>query len=80
MHWDQISGKWQEFKGQIRTQWNKLTDDDLGQVAGKRDELVGALQRRYGYEKDEAMKRIEAWADSLKEKVDKRPKHDSASR
>jgi uncharacterized protein YjbJ (UPF0337 family) len=77
MDWNQISGKWQELKGRVRTQWNKLTDDDVGQIAGKKDELVGALQRRYGYEKEEAMKRIDAWADSLKDKIDERPKHAS---
>lgn len=73
MNWDDISGTWQELKGRARAQWSKLTDDDLGRIAGKKDELVGALQRRYGYEKAEALKHIEAWADSLKKKVDGRP-------
>ena len=73
MNWDDISGKWHELKGRARAQWNKLTDDDLGRIAGKKDELLGALQRRYGYEKEEAMKHIDAWTASLKAKVDKRP-------
>lgn len=80
MDWDVINGKWSELKGRARTQWNKLTDDDLGQIAGKKDELLGALQRRYGYEKEEAMKHIETWADSLIEKVDTRAKPNAASR
>lgn len=79
MNWEDIKGSWQELKGGVRAKWNKLTDDDLGEIGGKKDELLGALQRRYGYEKEEAMKHVDAWADSLKAKIDQRP-HDSAPR
>jgi uncharacterized protein YjbJ (UPF0337 family) len=54
MNWDQIEGKWKEIKGKIRTKFAKLTDDDLDAIGGKKDELVGRLQQRYGYEKDQA--------------------------
>ncbi len=61
MNWDRIEGKWDQAKGELKTKWNKLTDDDLGAVAGKRDQLVGKLQERYGILKDDAEKQIDAW-------------------
>lgn len=63
--WDQIAGKWQQFKGHVRTQWGKLTDSDLEQIAGKRDVLVGKIQERYGIAKEEANKQIDDWAKKL---------------
>lgn len=80
MNWEEIHGSWQELEGRVRAKWNKLTDDDLGEIAGKKDELLGALQRRYGYEKEEAMKHVDEWADSLKEKIDRRPQDSAPSR
>ena len=64
--WDRIAGSWKQFKGQARTQWGKLTDDDLEQIKGQREVLVGKLQERYGYAKEEAHKEASAWADALK--------------
>lgn len=61
MNWDRIEGKWEQAKGELKTKWNKLTDDDLGTVAGKRDQLVGKLQERYGILKDDAERQIDAW-------------------
>jgi uncharacterized protein YjbJ (UPF0337 family) len=52
MNWDTIEGNWNQAKGKIREQWGKLTDDDLDVVAGKRDQLVGVLQQKYGKTKD----------------------------
>ncbi|KIG18345.1 hypothetical protein DB30_00630 [Enhygromyxa salina] len=48
MNWTQIEGKWDELRGQARTKWGKLTDQDLEQVKGRRDQLVARLQQRYG--------------------------------
>ena len=53
MNWDTIEGNWKQAKGKIREQWGELTDDDLDVVNGKRDQLVGAIQKRYGKTKDE---------------------------
>jgi uncharacterized protein YjbJ (UPF0337 family) len=61
MNWDRIEGNWKEFKGKIQTKWGKLTEDDLAVVQGKRDELAGRLQQRYGYAKDQAEKEIDSW-------------------
>jgi uncharacterized protein YjbJ (UPF0337 family) len=62
MNWDQVAGNWKQAKGKVKQQWGKLTDDDLTLIDGKRDELAGRLQERYGYAKDEAEKEIDTWA------------------
>jgi uncharacterized protein YjbJ (UPF0337 family) len=61
MNWDKIEGKWKELKGQARSKWGKLTDDDLEAVAGKKDELVGRLQQRYGMRRDAAEAEVDGW-------------------
>ena len=61
MNWDRIEGNWREFKGKAKQQWGKLTDDDLDIVDGKREELAGRIQNRYGIAKDEAMRQIDEW-------------------
>ena len=61
MNWDRVEGNWKEFKGKVRQKWAKLTDDDLEFVKGKRTELVGRLQQRYGYQKDQAEREIDTW-------------------
>ena len=61
MNWDQIEGKWKQMKGSVKQQWGKLTDDDLEVIAGHKDKLIGKLQERYGYEKNEAQKQADEW-------------------
>ncbi len=61
MNWDIIEGKWKQIKGDVRSQWGKLTDDDIDRIAGKRDKLVGTLQERYGKERDEAEREVDTW-------------------
>lgn len=63
MNWDQVKGNWKQFKGQVKQQWGKLTDDDLTRIAGKREELAGRIQERYGWAKDQAEKEIDAFCD-----------------
>jgi uncharacterized protein YjbJ (UPF0337 family) len=48
MNWHQIAGNWTQCKGQVRERWGKLTDDDLEVIRGKREQLVGKIQERYG--------------------------------
>ena len=62
MDWNIIEGKWKELKGQAREEWGKLTDDELEEVGGKKDRLVGKLQQKYGYAADEADRRADEWA------------------
>jgi uncharacterized protein YjbJ (UPF0337 family) len=67
MNWDRIEGNWKQFKGNVKVQWGKLTDDQLDVIAGKRDSLAGRIQETYGISRDEAEKQLAAWANSLKE-------------
>ena len=61
MNWDTIEGNWKQAKGKIREQWGQLTDDDLDVVNGKREQLVGAIQKRYGKTKDEVEQELSAY-------------------
>ena len=54
MNQDVLKGKWLQLKGEVRTQWGKLTNDDLDQIQGNSEKLVGKLQERYGYAKEQA--------------------------
>lgn len=54
MNKDILKGNWMQIRGQIKETWGKLTDDDLTQIDGNTDKLIGALEKRYGYSKDQA--------------------------
>lgn len=62
MDWNVIEGKWTQMKGKAREEWGDLTDDDLDQIGGRKDQLVGKLQERYGYAKEDADHRADEWA------------------
>lgn len=66
MNWDQIQGNWKQFTGKVKEKWGKLTDDDLTTVAGKKDQLSGILQKRYGYAKEEAERELDSFANNIK--------------
>jgi uncharacterized protein YjbJ (UPF0337 family) len=61
MNWDQIEGNWIVFKGKLRHNWAKLTDEDITRINGRREELVARLQERYGFAKAEAEREVVAW-------------------
>lgn len=61
MNWDQIKGQWQQLRGHAKSNWAKLTDDDMENVAGKRDVLIGKIQMRYGIIKEDAEKQVDGW-------------------
>ena len=61
MNWDRIEGNWKQLTGQVKEQWAKLTDDDCDVVAGRREQLAGKIQERYGLAKDEAEKQVHEW-------------------
>lgn len=63
--WDQVAGKWKQFTGNVKTQWGKLTDDDIAQINGDRDKLAGKIQERYGIAKEEAHSQIDKWSSKL---------------
>ena len=64
MNTDIIKGNWKEIKGKAKQQWGKLTDDDLQQIDGKREELIGKIQKQYCYERDRAEDEVKKWEDS----------------
>jgi uncharacterized protein YjbJ (UPF0337 family) len=61
MNWDQMAGKWTQVKGSVKQRWGKLTDSDLTAISGKRDELVGKIQERYGITKEKAEEEVNQW-------------------
>jgi uncharacterized protein YjbJ (UPF0337 family) len=58
MNEDRMEGSWKQFKGKVKEQWGKLTDDDLDVIAGRRDQLAGKIQERHGVARDEAERQI----------------------
>lgn len=66
MNWDEVEGKWKQYKGKIQQKWGKLTDDDFDVMSGKRHELVGKVQQRYGIAKDEAERQADEFVKSLR--------------
>ena len=65
MNWQRVEGNWKQFAGKAKESWGKLTDDDITVVDGKRDQLLGRIQERYGIAKDEAEKQVKAWESGL---------------
>ncbi len=59
MNADILKGKWKELKGGVKETWGKVTEDDLKQIEGKEDQLIGVLQKRYGYSKEKAREEYE---------------------
>ena len=64
MNWDRIQGNWKQMKGELKTQWGKLTDDEFDMIAGQRDKLVGKIQERYGCSRDDADAQVRKWESS----------------
>jgi uncharacterized protein YjbJ (UPF0337 family) len=67
MNWDRIEGNWKQFVGHAREKWGKLTDSDFEAAAGRRDQLVGRIQERYGIARDVAQQQADEWAKALKD-------------
>ncbi|MFO7536935.1 MAG: CsbD family protein [Chloroflexota bacterium] len=63
MNRDIMKGKWNQFKGEVKKQWGELTDDDLQQIEGEYDKLVGRVQERYGYTREEAQREVDDYFD-----------------
>lgn len=61
-----LRSKWTQLKGAIQNQWSLLTDEDIKRISGKEDILLDKLQERYGYNFDEAQKKIKAFYNHAK--------------
>ena len=65
MNKDIFEGNWKQLKGNVKQKWGELTDDDFDVINGKRDQLVGRIQERYGVTRDEAEKQVRDWESKL---------------
>ncbi len=65
MIWDQFEGNWKQVTGKVRQKWGKLTDNDLATIEGKREQLAGAIQKRYGYTKEKAENELDEFVQGL---------------
>jgi uncharacterized protein YjbJ (UPF0337 family) len=74
MNWEQLEGKWKELKGSVKTRWGKLTDSDLDVINGRREQLIGLIQQRYGIAKEMAEKQVNEWGAQLPEETTRQRK------
>lgn len=65
MNRDMLEGNWKQLKGRAKQKWGELTDDDLDRAAGRRMELIGVIQTRYGTAKEQATREVDEWIASL---------------
>ncbi len=61
MNWDQIEGRWKQFKGKIQAEWGELTNDDVDAIEGNRDRFIGRIQERYGIARNDAERQVDDW-------------------
>jgi uncharacterized protein YjbJ (UPF0337 family) len=61
MNQDILKGRWSQLKGELKTQWGKLTDNDITQIEGQRDKLVGKVRERYGLAREDAERQVDDW-------------------
>jgi uncharacterized protein YjbJ (UPF0337 family) len=65
MNWNRLEDSWKEFAGSARAHWSKLTDDDWQKITGKKEQLAGRVQIRYGIAKAEAERQVDEWSKAL---------------
>jgi len=70
MEWDRISGNWAHWRRRIRERWGRLTNDELDLVAGRRDQLVGRIQKAYGLAREDAERQLRNWERNLAVEVE----------
>jgi uncharacterized protein YjbJ (UPF0337 family) len=71
MNKDIFEGKWKEMRGQVKTWWGKLTDDDLDQANGNAEQLVGLLQQKYGFTRQRAEDELNQRVEDVKKAIGK---------
>jgi uncharacterized protein YjbJ (UPF0337 family) len=67
MNKDLLAGKWKQLRGEIKTTWGKLTNDEIDRIEGDFDKLVGTLQEKYGYTKMEARDEVNDFLDHMRD-------------
>jgi uncharacterized protein YjbJ (UPF0337 family) len=63
MNRDTLKGQWMQLKGKVRQQWGQLTDDEIDQMQGNSEMLIGRIQERYGRSREEAEREVDRWLD-----------------
>ena len=66
-----LEGKWKQLRGQVRKTWGKITDDDLDQIQGSYDRLIGMLQVKYGYTQQQAGDEINNFLNKVEAQVER---------
>jgi uncharacterized protein YjbJ (UPF0337 family) len=66
MDWNRVEGNWKQIKGTVKEKWGKLTDDALDVINGRREQLEGKIQQRYGFAKDQIRRDVDDWYSSQK--------------
>ncbi|MBN7786395.1 CsbD family protein [Ponticoccus gilvus] len=65
MNWDQIQGKWTQLKGKAREEWGELTDNEIQEAKGEREQMLGLIQEKYGRTREEAERELSRWQTKL---------------
>ena len=68
MNRDVLAGSWKELRGQVKQRWGKLTDDDMTQIEGSLERLIGSIQKRYGYAREQAEREIDEFLGAIRSK------------
>ena len=63
---DVLAGKWKQARGKVKQMWGKLTDNDLDRIGGQFDQLVGVVQERYGYTREQAEQEVTKFMNQFK--------------
>jgi uncharacterized protein YjbJ (UPF0337 family) len=74
MNRDTLKGQWMQLKGKIRQQWGKLTDDEIDQLQGNAEQLIGRVQERYGYSRQQAEQEVDRWLGQQRSDEAERPR------
>ncbi|HEX2980969.1 MAG TPA: CsbD family protein [Anaerolineaceae bacterium] len=65
MNQDIMKGKWRQIRGDVKRFWGKLTDDELDQIDGNTDKLIGKLQEHYGYSRERAEEEVNRFSQDV---------------
>lgn len=70
-NWDKVEANWTQFKGSVKEQWGKLTNDQLDEIEGRRDRLIGKVQEAYGLSAEDAEDQVDRFMDANRSYLDR---------
>lgn len=65
MGWDHVESNWKQVKSMVKARWDRLSDGEIDQIAGRRDRLAGKLLEHYGITPDQAERELREWEDAI---------------